>query len=161
MPGSNNSRRLPGRVGLSLWLVILGLGVAQLLTAQTPRPKFITACPVITVSPASIPAKTNDSVMLVALLGSGGDALVNSGDAVADKQRAEKFASDYADKHSVTMEGDSKATLLVGKDDWPMPIPRRDGIPARSSARPVPAAHPSRRRAAARHPHGSRCGALR
>ena len=68
-------------------------------------------------------AKTNDSVMLVALLGSGGDALVNSGDAVADKQRAEKFASDYADKHSVTMEGDSKATLLVGKDDWPMPIP--------------------------------------
>ena len=68
-------------------------------------------------------AKTNDSVMLVALLGSGGDALVNSGDAVADKQRAEKFASDYADKHSVTMEGDSKATLLIGKDDWPMPIP--------------------------------------
>src|SRR5204862_5583350 len=68
-------------------------------------------------------AKTNDSVMLVALRGSSGDALMNSGDAVADKQRAEKFASDYAEKHSVTMEGDSKATLLVGKDDWPMPIP--------------------------------------
>jgi len=68
-------------------------------------------------------AKANDSKALNALLGPKGDALLHSGDAVADKQRAEKFAADYAAKHSVTKNGDAKATLVVGSDDWPMPIP--------------------------------------
>lgn len=68
-------------------------------------------------------AKAGDSKALVALLGPGGEELVNSGDAVADKRRMKDFASDYAEKHSVTMDGDAKATLVVGDDDWPMPIP--------------------------------------
>ncbi|TMH34069.1 MAG: DUF2950 domain-containing protein [Betaproteobacteria bacterium] len=72
-------------------------------------------------------AKTNDSKALVSLLGSKGDSLVNSGDAVRDKQRAESFAADYAEKHSTAMDGDAKATLVVGKQDWPMPIPAVKG----------------------------------
>ena len=72
-------------------------------------------------------AKVNDSRALSALLGPKGDALVHSGDAVADKQRGEKFAADYAAKHSVTKDGDAKATLIVGSDDWPMPIPAVKG----------------------------------
>src|SRR5262252_8600188 len=72
-------------------------------------------------------AKTDDSKALVSLLGAQGDSLVNSGDAVRDKQSAQKFAASYTDKHSITMEGDSKATLIVGKDDWPMPIPAVKG----------------------------------
>src|SRR5215472_11791789 len=72
-------------------------------------------------------AKANDSKALSALLGPKGDALVHSGDAVADKQRGEKFAADYAAKHSVTKDGDAKATLVVGNDDWPMPIPAVKG----------------------------------
>jgi len=72
-------------------------------------------------------AKVNDSRALSALLGPKGDALVHSGDAVADKQRGEKFAADYAAKHSVTKDGDAKATLIVGNDDWPMPIPAVKG----------------------------------
>ena len=72
-------------------------------------------------------AKTDDSKALVSLLGTQGDSLVNSGDAVRDKQSAGKFAASYADKHSITMDGDAKATLIVGKDDWPMPIPAVKG----------------------------------
>jgi len=72
-------------------------------------------------------AKVNDSKALSALLGPKGDALVHSGDAVADKQRGEKFAADYAAKHSVTKDGDAKAMLVVGNDDWPMPIPAVKG----------------------------------
>jgi hypothetical protein len=72
-------------------------------------------------------AKANDSKALSALLGPKGDPLVHSGDAVADKQRGEKFAADYATKHSVTKDGDAKATLNVGNDDWPMPIPAVKG----------------------------------
>ena len=68
-------------------------------------------------------AKANDSKALSALLGPGGDAVIHSGDAVADKAQAQAFATAYAAKHGVAMEGDAKATLVVGNDDWPMPIP--------------------------------------
>ena len=72
-------------------------------------------------------AKAYNSKTLVALLGQSGDALINSGDAVKDMYRAQRFASDYAEKHSIVMNGDAKATLVVGKQDWPMPIPAVKG----------------------------------
>jgi hypothetical protein len=72
-------------------------------------------------------AKGNKSKTLVALLGQSGDALINSGDAVKDMDRAQRFAADYAEKHSIVMNGDAKAMLVVGKQDWPMPIPAVKG----------------------------------
>jgi len=71
-------------------------------------------------------AKSNDGKMLVALLGKDGDKVVNSGDPVMDKRRAENFATSYATKHAVQVDGD-KATLSVGDDDWPLPIPAVKG----------------------------------
>jgi hypothetical protein len=29
----------------------------------------------------------------------------------------------YEESHRLTREDDSKATLIVGKDDWPLPVP--------------------------------------
>jgi hypothetical protein len=72
-------------------------------------------------------AKADDAKALGALLGPGGDALIDSGDAVADRQVRAKFAASYAEKHSVTKEGEAKATLIVGNDDWPMAIPATKG----------------------------------
>src|SRR5262245_33030037 len=68
-------------------------------------------------------AKANDTKALAALLGPNDKDLVGSGDPVADKAARERFAADYAAKHAVTKDGDAKATLAVGNDDWPMPIP--------------------------------------
>jgi hypothetical protein len=72
-------------------------------------------------------AKANDSKALAALLGPGGDAVIHSGDAIQDKANAARFAADYADKHSIENQGDAKATLVVGKNDWPMPVPAVKG----------------------------------
>ena len=72
-------------------------------------------------------AKANDNKALVALLGKGGDSIVNSGDKVMDKQRATNFAAAYAAKHAVQMSGDAKATLIAGNEDWPLPIPAVKG----------------------------------
>jgi hypothetical protein len=72
-------------------------------------------------------AKSGDAKMLVALLGPGAKAVVDSGDKVADKQNAENFSNAYATKHAVQMDGDAKATLTVGSDDWPLPIPAVKG----------------------------------
>ena len=72
-------------------------------------------------------AKANDSKTMAALLGPSGSSLIHSGDAVQDRRSAAQFAADYAEKHSLEKVGDAKATLVVGKDDWPLPIPAVKG----------------------------------
>ena len=62
------------------------------------------------------------------LLGPGSEDLLSSGDAVADKADRDAFLADYAAKNSLALEGD-QATLVVGENDWPLPIPivQKDG----------------------------------
>jgi hypothetical protein len=64
-----------------------------------------------------------DVKVLESILGPGSASLVRSGDAVADRTGRERFAKAYAEANKIAREGDAKAVLLVGKDEWPMPIP--------------------------------------
>jgi DUF2950 family protein len=70
-------------------------------------------------------AETFDVTALKEILGPGSDDIVASEDAVQDKNRATEFAAKAKEKHSI--EPDPKnatsATLIVGNDDWPLPIP--------------------------------------
>jgi hypothetical protein len=50
-------------------------------------------------------------------------AAIDSGDPIADKESRARFVGWYDQKHSLQMDGDAKAMLIVGNDDWPMPIP--------------------------------------
>src|SRR5215475_11409407 len=74
-------------------------------------------------------ARSGDRKAMVTVLGRDGEDIVSSGDAVADAGTRQDFLAAYDVKHQVTMEGDSKAILVVGRDDFPFPIPlvRRDG----------------------------------
>jgi Protein of unknown function (DUF2950) len=74
-------------------------------------------------------AKSGDRKAILAVLGRDGADIVSSGDPVADKATREEFVAAYDAKHQVTMEGDDKATLIVGNEDFPLPIPlvRKDG----------------------------------
>ena len=67
--------------------------------------------------------KSGDAVRMRAILGPGGGKLINSGDDVADAQRHKEFAVNYETAHKIKAEGDARAILLIGKDEWPMPIP--------------------------------------
>ena len=60
---------------------------------------------------------------LTAILGSGSEQIVSSGDEVADKATREQFVALYELKHSVLSTGSNHLTLNVGKDDWPFPVP--------------------------------------
>jgi Protein of unknown function (DUF2950) len=60
---------------------------------------------------------------ILGVLGRDAEDIISSGDSVADGAARERFLSAYDAKHQVTMEGDSKAVLIVGKDDFPFPIP--------------------------------------
>lgn len=65
---------------------------------------------------------------LHAILGLHGREIISSGDRVADAGDRQRFLSSYDAKHSITEKGDG-ATLVVGNDDFPFPIPivRVDG----------------------------------
>jgi hypothetical protein len=68
-------------------------------------------------------AKTGDAKAILAVLGPDGQAIVSSGDPVADGNTREKFVAAYDAKHSLELEGNGTPTLILGDDNWPFPIP--------------------------------------
>ena len=68
-------------------------------------------------------AKSGDAKAIIAVLGPEGEAVVSSGDPVADSNTREKFVSAYEAKHAIELEGNGTQTLIIGEDDWPFPIP--------------------------------------
>ena len=67
-------------------------------------------------------AKNNDDKELLAIFGPSAKELLFSGDSVADKQRRARFIAAYDEKNSLATDGENRI-LIVGKQDWPFPIP--------------------------------------
>ena len=68
-------------------------------------------------------AKAGDAKAVAGILGPGSRAIVQSGDAIADRAAREQFVKSYEEANKLAKSGDAKAILSVGKDDWPFPIP--------------------------------------
>ncbi|WP_448029939.1 DUF2950 domain-containing protein [Bradyrhizobium liaoningense] len=60
---------------------------------------------------------------ILKVLGRAADDIVSSGDEVADDDIRQRFLSMYDARHAVKVEGNKKATLVLGPDDFPFPIP--------------------------------------
>ena len=74
------------------------------------------------VEAAMTAARNNNEKDMLAIFGAQAKELLFSSDAVADKQRREEFLAAYAESHRLVAEGQD-TILLVGKQDWPFPIP--------------------------------------
>ena len=68
-------------------------------------------------------ARSGDAKAILAVLGPDGQAIISSGDPVADTNVRQNFISAYDAKHSIELEGNGTQTLILGNDDWPFPIP--------------------------------------
>src|SRR5262245_28705790 len=68
-------------------------------------------------------AKAGDMKALVTVLGPDGEDIVSSGDPVADAATRQRFVAAYDARHRIALEGDNKAILVVGQEDFPLPIP--------------------------------------
>jgi hypothetical protein len=66
--------------------------------------------------------RARDKAALRKIFGPDSEKLLSSGDAVADRNTAEKFLAAYDEKHNLAPGENGKMTLVVGKD-WPFPIP--------------------------------------
>ncbi|MET4326858.1 hypothetical protein ABIB80_002684 [Bradyrhizobium sp. i1.15.2] len=67
--------------------------------------------------------KSGPDRAILKVLGSAAEDIVSSGDEVADADIRQRFTSMYEAKHSIKAEGNKKATLVLGPDDFPFPIP--------------------------------------
>jgi len=68
-------------------------------------------------------AKSNDSQALAAIFGSASNDILHTGDDVADKNMQADFIRRYDQVHRVVIEPDQTATLYIGVENWPLPIP--------------------------------------
>jgi len=68
-------------------------------------------------------AKSGDEKAALVVLGRGGEDIISSGDKVSDEAVRKRFVDSYDAKHSVDMQGDNKAILVIGTNDYPFPIP--------------------------------------
>jgi len=67
--------------------------------------------------------KAGDMEALASILGPEGRDLISSGDAVADKQGRERFVRSYEESNTLQRPTETKAVLVTGQDQWPLPIP--------------------------------------
>ena len=74
-------------------------------------------------------AQTDGADALMKVLGSNARALIDSGDAVQDRNSRDRFVQKYSVAHSLEGNETDGITLSVGQDQWPFPVPivRRNG----------------------------------
>ncbi|SFP22408.1 Protein of unknown function [Bradyrhizobium sp. Ghvi] len=60
---------------------------------------------------------------ILKVLGRNAEDIVSSGDEVADADIRARFTSMYDARHAIKAEGSKSATLVLGPDDFPFPIP--------------------------------------
>ena len=67
--------------------------------------------------------RDNDVAALGQILGAEAASLISSGDETQDKNDRAHFVSLYETHHRFVATAPGKLTLVVGKDEWPLPIP--------------------------------------
>ena len=107
------------------WSTSLIAAAALLLAVPAASAQQSFQSPEDAVAALAAAAKSGATSDILKVLGNKAADIVESGDVVADKATRERFAAAYDDKHSISMEGDKKAILILGKDDFPFPIPLR------------------------------------
>jgi hypothetical protein len=112
--------RLFHRMGLGLvalfWLAGAAHAAAQIKQEVFPTPESA-------VDALVAANRNNDTKALLKVLGPASEKLIHSGDSVADREGRKKFVEAYDAVHKIESEGDNRRILIVGAEEWPMPIP--------------------------------------
>jgi hypothetical protein len=105
-------------------LLAAGLGAMLWSGASIAAPKAETfASPEKAVDALVAASRANDSVALLKLFGPAGKDLISSGDPIADKDARARFVERYGAAEKILYDAGRRATLVIGTDEWPFPIP--------------------------------------
>lgn len=107
-------------VACATMMILVSFSV-QSYAAKTPQKTF--ASPEEAVKALVDAAKSGNQEELLAIFGPAGREVLSSGDTVDDKAVKEQFLKAYETKNTLIKEGDTKAVLQIGTEEWPFPIP--------------------------------------
>jgi hypothetical protein len=107
---------------LRTWFAPILLALPLLAAAPATDSPAHFATPDAAIDSLVKAVRANNVAELGALFGKAGLADVNAGDPVANEAQRQKFVAAYDAKHAVDVK-DEEATLSIGADDWPFPIP--------------------------------------
>ena len=125
---SRTTRTIASSAAFALFLscVLLPRSHSQEKQAETRTPAQKTFATPNEAADALIQAAADfDTGALTQILGQDGEDLFSSQDPVQDKNIAKAFAAQAREKNSIAIDSrnPARATLLVGNDQWPLPIP--------------------------------------
>jgi hypothetical protein len=111
-----NPLRRVASVGLGAIVALALLTCASRAQQAFPSPEDAAAALATAV-------KTGTRSTILKVLGKDAEDIIESGDDVADADVRQRFLSVYDARHSIKAEGNKTATLILGTDDFPFPIP--------------------------------------
>lgn len=103
--------------------VALGAIVAMALLTGASQAQQSFSSPEEAAAALAAAVKTGTRRTILKVLGKDAEDIIESGDDVADAEMRQRFLSAYDAKHSIKAEGNKKAMLILGADDFPFPIP--------------------------------------
>lgn len=117
------------RLTLTRWLTIaamvmllIGAASSQAAVAASSAQRTF-ASPEEAVQALVAAMKAEDRKALAAILGPESRPLIRSGDKVADKRARERFVYAYEQANKLEKPTGTRAVLVIGQDEWPLPIP--------------------------------------
>jgi hypothetical protein len=111
---------------LCTWLGMVVLALPLLAAAPAADTAKQFASPQAAIDALVAAVRSADVAQFRALFGPAGLQVVSAGDPVANQTQRQKFIAAYDAKHAIDVNGD-EATLSIGADDWPFPIPLKHG----------------------------------
>lgn len=114
-------RRLAPIIAAMAALALAQASVAATSTPPAPADTF--ASPQDAAAALYKAAKANNLAEMAHILGPGSENLLQSGDPTQNANENKRFVEAYEAKHQVTVGPGGQAVLVVGDNDWPLPIP--------------------------------------
>ena len=108
---------------LILSIAMFGWSIPAASQAQKKIKPRTFPTPEAAVSALVDAARRDSDEDLIKIVGSSGEDLVNSGDAVQDAKRRAGWISEYDAAHAIVLKYPDEAELIIGKDNWPFPVP--------------------------------------
>jgi Protein of unknown function (DUF2950) len=138
MKSKSANGNLPGPfwiIGAVAWAYLCVSVISTAQQSATKRNPAATAAPAAAGRSFDTPQQAADVLVeaaekfdvaaLTQIFGPGGDDIVFSGEFAQDRQHAADFVAEAHEKKSVSVDpkNGNRAFLLVGNEDWPLPVP--------------------------------------
>jgi len=114
-------KKIAQLAGLALLALSLESSFMPLFAQQPGQKTFASAADASSAIFTAMQAP--DDHALLSILGPAGSDIISSGDPIEDLDTRSKFIAKYQEMHRFTKEPNGTVMLIVGAENWPLPIP--------------------------------------